>query len=93
VRGRTGNGAGPSVNKSHMCGILARSQLAGEGLERGANKACVARAAEGQTYRFRPLFLWFVSFGGAKEMNKKIEKEKSILTHPPPSLTFAKKLR
>jgi hypothetical protein len=32
--------------------------------------ACVAGAAEGQTYRFRPLFLWFVSFGGAKEMNK-----------------------
>jgi hypothetical protein len=42
------------------------------GLKRSANKACAASAAEGQTYRFRPLFLWFISFGGAKEMNKNV---------------------
>jgi len=41
------------------------------GLKRSANKASVAGAAEGQTYRFRPPFLWFISFGGAKEMNNK----------------------
>jgi len=39
------------------------------GLKRSAKTASVAGAAEGQTYRFRPPFLWFVSFGGAKEMN------------------------
>jgi len=39
------------------------------GLKRSANLACAAGAAEGQTYRFWPPFLWFVSFGGAKEMN------------------------
>jgi len=39
------------------------------GLKRSANKARVAGAAEGQTYRFLPPFLWFISFGGAKEMN------------------------
>jgi hypothetical protein len=41
------------------------------GLERSASKARVASAAKVQTYRFRPPFLWFVSFGGAKEMNNK----------------------
>jgi hypothetical protein len=57
------------------------------GLERGANTACVASAAEDQTYRFRPPFLWFISFGGAKEMNKnsfnKVKKRYVIrLTKP-----------
>jgi hypothetical protein len=33
--------------------------------------ASVAGAAKIQTYRFRPPFLWFISFGGAKEMNNK----------------------
>ena len=32
------------------------------------------RAAKGTGCRFRPPFLWFVSFGGAKEMNIKIWK-------------------
>jgi len=40
------------------------------GLKRSANKASAAGAAEGQTYRFRPPFLWFVSFGGTKEPNE-----------------------
>jgi hypothetical protein len=45
------------------------------GLKRSANKACGAGAAEGQIYRFRPLFLWFISFGGAKEMNKNFQSK------------------
>jgi hypothetical protein len=44
-------------------------------MKRCANMACVAGAAEGQTYRFRTPFLWFVSFGGAKEMNIHIKKK------------------
>jgi hypothetical protein len=35
-------------------------------------RLCVAGAETGKTYHFRPLFLWFISFGGAKEMNKKL---------------------
>jgi len=27
---------------------------------------------------FRPPFLWFISFGGAKEMNKKVFKTKKV---------------
>jgi hypothetical protein len=33
---------------------------------------CVAGAEKVKTYHFRPLFLWFISFGGAKEMNNLI---------------------
>jgi hypothetical protein len=29
---------------------------------------------------FGPLFLWFVSFGGAKEMNKNNKKSMSVLS-------------
>jgi hypothetical protein len=32
-------------------------------------RPCVAGAERGKTYHFRPPFLWFISFGGAKEMN------------------------
>ncbi|OFY64536.1 MAG: hypothetical protein A2Y71_11850 [Bacteroidetes bacterium RBG_13_42_15] len=35
----------------------------------GANKACVAGGQTGRGCLFRPPFLWFISFGGAKEMN------------------------
>jgi hypothetical protein len=41
--------------------------------------ACVASAAKGQTYRFRPPFLWFISFGGAKEMNINLIKKGALL--------------
>jgi len=34
-------------------------------------RLCVAGEEIDRTYHFRPLFLWFISFGGAKEMNKK----------------------
>ena len=32
-----------------------------------ANKACVAGVRMDKIFHFRPLFLWFISFGGAKE--------------------------
>jgi len=48
-------------------------------LERSAIMACVASAAKGQTYRFRPPFLWFISFGGAKEMNINLIKKGALL--------------
>jgi len=35
-----------------------------------ANKASVAGVRMDKIFHFRPLFLWFVSFGGAKEMNR-----------------------
>ena len=35
-----------------------------------ANMARVASVRTGKICHFRTLFLWFVSFGGAKEMNK-----------------------
>jgi len=35
----------------------------------GANKACVAGGQTGRGCLFRTPFLWFISFGGAKEMN------------------------
>jgi len=35
----------------------------------GANKARVAGVQTGCGWLFRTPFLWFVSFGGAKEMN------------------------
>jgi hypothetical protein len=31
---------------------------------------CVAGAQKGWGWHFGTLFLWFISFGGAKEMNK-----------------------
>jgi hypothetical protein len=32
---------------------------------------------------FRPPFLWFISFGGAKEMNNILHKEEgALLRHP-----------
>jgi hypothetical protein len=34
------------------------------------NKACVAGVRMDKIFHFRPLFLWFISFGGAKEMNR-----------------------
>jgi hypothetical protein len=34
-----------------------------------ANKACVAGARPDKICHFRPPFLWFISFGGAKEKN------------------------
>jgi hypothetical protein len=35
-----------------------------------ANTACVAGVRMDKICHFRPPFLWFISFGGAKEMNK-----------------------
>jgi hypothetical protein len=35
-----------------------------------ANKARVAGVRMDKIFHFRPLFLWFISFGGAKEMNR-----------------------
>jgi hypothetical protein len=43
-----------------------------------ANKAYVAGVRMDKIFHFRPLFLWFISFGGAKEMNKNIDKESNI---------------
>jgi hypothetical protein len=43
-----------------------------------ANKARVAGVRMDKIFHFRPLFLWFISFGGAKEMNKNIDKESNI---------------
>jgi hypothetical protein len=40
----------------------------------GAIMACVAGAQKGQGCLFRTPFLWFVSFGGAKEMNIILKK-------------------
>jgi len=34
-----------------------------------ANTASVAGVRMDKICHFRPLFLWFISFGGAKEMN------------------------
>jgi hypothetical protein len=36
-----------------------------------STRLCVAGVETGGTYHFRPPFLWFISFGGAKEMNYK----------------------
>ena len=36
-----------------------------------ANKACVAGVRMDKICHFRTLFLWFVSFGGAKEPSRK----------------------
>jgi hypothetical protein len=33
-------------------------------------RLCVAGAQKGRDWHFGPLFLWFISFGGAKEMIK-----------------------
>jgi hypothetical protein len=41
-----------------------------------ANMACVAGARPDKICHFRPLFLWFISFGEAKERNK-LNYEKS----------------
>jgi hypothetical protein len=38
-------------------------------LDDSANKACVAGVRPVKIFHFRTPFLWFVSFGGAKEMN------------------------
>jgi hypothetical protein len=40
-------------------------------LDGSANTACVAGVRTDKICHFRPPFLWFISFGGAKEMNKK----------------------
>jgi hypothetical protein len=60
--------------------MLARGQTgngANFGLFRGANKACVACGEKGRSCHFRPPFLWFISFGGAKEMNKNVWRAKN----------------
>jgi hypothetical protein len=36
----------------------------------------VAGAQKGYGCHFRPPFLWFISFGGAKEMNRKTSQAK-----------------
>jgi hypothetical protein len=40
----------------------------------GANKACVAGGRTAKICHFRRPFLWFISFGRAKEMNIKAAK-------------------
>jgi hypothetical protein len=42
-------------------------------------RLCVAGGQKGWGWHFRPPFLWFISFGGAKEMNKnKNNKENKL---------------
>jgi len=49
----------------------------------GAFLACVAGGQTGWGCLFRTPFLWFVSFGGAKEMNIiQKKKEGALLRHP-----------
>jgi hypothetical protein len=51
---------------------MARGQTgkgANLGLFGGANKACAAGVQTGRGCLFRAPFLWFISFGEAKEMN------------------------
>jgi hypothetical protein len=46
------------------------------------SRHCVADVQKGCSCHFRTLFLWFISFGGAKEMNKtssKTKNEKKLL--------------
>jgi hypothetical protein len=54
-----------------------------------ANKAYVAGVRMDKIFHFRPLFLWFISFGGAKEMNKNIDKESNIMAKSVSSQTPA----
>jgi hypothetical protein len=44
-----------------------------------ANMACAAGARTAKIWHFRPPFLWFISFGGAKEMNENFMSKKVIL--------------
>jgi hypothetical protein len=46
---------------------------------------CVAGGKKGQGCLFRTLFLWFVSFGGAKEMNL-MQKERGCPFETPSSV-------
>jgi hypothetical protein len=62
----------PAMDCTKLSSLAVRRQT-GNGAkfcqDGGAFKACVAGARTGKTYHFRPPFLWFISFGGAKEMN------------------------
>jgi len=62
--------------------VVARGQT-GNGANFSQNgsaiKASVAGARFDWSCHFRPLFLWFISFGGAKEMNKLNFKTKKVI--------------
>ena len=57
----------------------------------GAFKACAAGGQTGGGCLFRPPFLWFISFGGAKEMNI-IQINKIIFKHTKWDYSFFAKL-
>jgi len=61
ARGQTGNGANYSQNGSAIKASVAGARF---------GWSCHLASPSSPAARFRPLFLWFISFGGAKEMNK-----------------------
>ncbi|MCU0461406.1 MAG: hypothetical protein MUF36_05245 [Bacteroidales bacterium] len=45
-------------------------------------RLCVAGGQKDRGWHFRPPFLWFISFGGAKEMNNMNFSKNEVVLHP-----------